>query len=146
MLKNFVAPDHVDVVENVNDWKEAVRTAARPLLEGGFIEERYVEKIFEEYENSGPYFVIAPGIAMPHARPKDGVHKKGLSMLIVRQGVRFDSENDPVRIIVMLCATDSTSHVGMLSSLAEMLGDAETVVALSQATHASEVFDLIRSF
>ncbi|MDO4777260.1 MAG: PTS sugar transporter subunit IIA [Cardiobacteriaceae bacterium] len=146
MLKTFVTPDHVDVVESVADWQEAVRLCARPLLDGGFIEDRYVQKIFDEYENTGPYFVVAPGIAMPHARPEDGVHKRGLSLLVVRKGVSFGCDNDPVRIVAMLCATDRESHVKTLSSLAEMLGDAETVVALSQATHASEVFDLIRSF
>lgn len=146
MLKNYITLDHIHVIDSVADWQEAVRLCARPLLDDGFIEARYVQSIFDEYENTGPYFVIAPGIAMPHARPQDGVYKQGLSLLIVRQGVSFGCDNDPVRIIAMLCATDSTSHVQTLSSLAEMLGDADTVVALSQATQASEVFDLIRSF
>lgn len=145
MLENHLAPEHVQIVESVADWQEAVQLSARPLLNGGFIGSGYVQKILDEYENSGPYFVISPGIAIPHASPEDGVNKQGLSLLIVRKGVKFGCENDPVRIVVMLCATDRTSHVKMLSSLTEMLGDAETVVALSQATQASEVSDLIRS-
>lgn len=146
MLKNFITPDHVQVVDSVADWQEAVRLSAQPLLDGGFIEDRYVAKIFEEYEKSGPYFVIAPGFAVPHARPQDGSLKQGLSMLIVRAGVSFDSDNDPVRIVVMLAADDHTSHVKMLSSLAEMLGDAETVMALARATEAADVVARLQSF
>lgn len=146
MLKSFLVPEHIQIVENVADWREAVCLCARPLLDHGFITRNYVDTIFSEYEASGPYFVIAPRIAIPHARPEDGVNKQGLSLLIVRDGVNFECDNDPVRIIVMLCATDSTSHVNMLSTLAEMLGDTETVMALSQATAVSEVSDLIRSF
>lgn len=146
MLKNFITPDHVQVVDCVADWQEAVRLSAQPLLDGGFIEDRYVAKIFEEYEKSGPYFVIAPGFAVPHARPQDGSLKQGLSMLIVRAGVSFDSDNDPVRIVVMLAADDHTSHVKMLSSLAEMLGDAETVMALARATEAADVVARLQGF
>ncbi|MDO5090707.1 MAG: PTS sugar transporter subunit IIA [Cardiobacteriaceae bacterium] len=146
MLKSFLTPDHVRIVDAVADWQEAVRLSAQPLLDGGFIEARYLAKIFEEYEKSGPYFVIAPGFAVPHARPQDGSLKQGLSMLIVRNGVAFDSDNDLVRIVVMLAADDHTSHVKMLSSLAEMLGDAETVMSLARATQAAEVAELIRSF
>lgn len=146
MLKTFLTPEHIQIVDNTAHWQEAVETVARPLLDFGFITPAYVQKIFADYENSGPYFVIAPGIAMPHARPQDGVLKQGLSLLVVRQGVNFECENDPVRIIVMLCATDSNSHVTMLSKLAEILGDAEAVMALSQATDVAEISALIAAF
>lgn len=145
MLQTELPRAHIRLVDSVAHWQEAVSLVAGPLLEGEFISGAYTNTIFDEYEKSGPYFVIAPGIAIPHARPEDGVHKQGLSLLIVRSGVNFDSPHDPIRIIVMFSATDSRSQANMLSSLAEMLGDEKLVTALSQACRAEEVMTLIHT-
>lgn len=146
MLKTLLPIEHIQMVEAVEDWQEAIMLSAKPLLDGGFITPSYVQKIFEEYENSGPFFVIAPGIAVPHARPEDGVVQQGLSLVAVKNGVRFDGEDDAVRLVVMLCATDKHSHVALLSALSEMFADPETVMALSQADSVAQMASLIENF
>ncbi|WKS99379.1 PTS sugar transporter subunit IIA [Gallibacterium salpingitidis] len=146
MLKQFLPKSRIQIVEKADSWQEAVKLCAKPLLDEGMIEPRYVDKIFQLYEDIGPYFVIAPKIAMPHARPEDGVIATGLSLLVVSSGVNFHSEdNDPVSLIIMLAAKDNTEHLSALASLAEMLGDDENVERLVNATTTDEIFTFIQN-
>ena len=146
MLASFLPPEHVLLVEALDDWQAAIRLSAQPLLAGGFISPLYVERIFSAYADNGPYFVIAPGIAMPHARPEDGVARQGLSLLVVREGVDFGCENDPVYLVAMLCATDIHSHVQMLSALTNLLGDDDAVAALREARDVAAISSVIQDF
>jgi PTS system ascorbate-specific IIA component len=51
----------------------------------------------------GPYAVIAPGIALLHARPDDGVLAPCLALITLSRAVEFGSEqNDPVDLVFAL--------------------------------------------
>src|SRR5664279_1589635 len=45
----------------------AIRAAGQLLINDGLAEPRYVEAMVEAFRDLGPYIVLAPGIAMPHA-------------------------------------------------------------------------------
>lgn len=55
------------------DWKEAVKLAVEPLIESGAILPEYYDAIIESTEEYGPYYILMPGMAMPHARPEAGI-------------------------------------------------------------------------
>ncbi|MFO6427822.1 PTS sugar transporter subunit IIA [Escherichia coli] len=46
---------------------------------------RYYQAILDGVEQFGPYFVIAPGLAMPHGRPEEGVKKTGFSLVTLKK-------------------------------------------------------------
>ena len=95
----------------------------------------------------GPYYVLAPGIAMPHARPEQGVNQLGLSMLLVKQGVNFNSqENDPVYLITLLAASDSTSHIEMLTQLAALFGESKDMQRIFQAQQRDEILAVVKHY
>ncbi|WP_329799188.1 PTS sugar transporter subunit IIA, partial [Escherichia coli] len=103
------------------DWREAVAISCRPLIENGSIEPRYVDAIYRSHDTIGPYYVVGPGIAMPHARPEEGANKLSLALTLIPSGVNFDAdENDPVKLLIVLAATDSTSHIEAISQLAKL--------------------------
>ena len=78
-------------------------------------------KFCEEHQ---AYIVIAPGIALPHARPEDGVKKICLSLLTLQKPVHFGHpHNDPVDLVIALGMIDNKSHVEALASLSEILMD-----------------------
>ena len=53
--------------------------------------------------------MIAPGIAMPHARPELGARNTGFSLVTLEKPVTFGHEdNDPVDVILCICAR--TAH------------------------------------
>ncbi len=146
MLEQFLPKSRIQIVERINSWQDAVRLCAKPLLDEGIIETRYVDNIFRIYEKVGPYFVIAPRIAMPHARPEEGANETGFSLLVVSSGVNFYSkENDPVSLIIMLSAKDNTEHLSALASVAEILSDDANIERLTNAKTADEIFTFIKN-
>ena len=52
------------------DWIDAVRKGGELLVKAGCCEKKYIDSIVDGCVKNGPYFVIGPGIAMPHSRPE----------------------------------------------------------------------------
>ncbi len=147
MLGKWLTDQTVNIVDSVGDWKEAIQICAKPLLENNAISQNYVEAIFQLHESMGPYYVLAPGIAMPHARPEQGVNQLGLSMLLVKQGVKFNStENDPVYLITLLAASDSTSHIEMLTQLAELFSETNDMQTIFNAQNSDQILAVINRY
>ncbi|OTQ35284.1 PTS sugar transporter subunit IIA [Gilliamella apis] len=144
MLNQWLTGQTVKIVDSVKNWKEAIELCATPLLENQSITPNYIDAIFQLHESIGPYYVLAPGIAMPHARPEQGVNNLGLSMLLVKNGVNFNSEeNDPVYLITLLAASDSTSHIEMLTQLASLFAESNDVNTIFNAKNSDEILTVI---
>jgi mannitol/fructose-specific phosphotransferase system IIA component (Ntr-type) len=88
----------------------------------------------------GPYMVLAPGLALAHARPEDGVREIGLSLITLQTPVAFGSRaNDPVALVISFCAVDHTGHVALLKALATFLRVPENQAFLKEAESVDEV-------
>lgn len=136
--------NRVMIVESVKDWVEAVKLSGSLLAVDGIVEERYINAMVEVTKELGPYAVIAPGVAIPHARPEDGAKEIGLSILVVKNGVNFGSPNDPVYVIIGFAAIDKTSHLGILKELAELLSIPGIVEKIRNSTSPGEIVEVIR--
>ena len=79
------------------DWQTAVRIVGAPLVERRAITQNYLERCIGMVDEAGPYIVIAPGLALAHARPGDGALHLSLSVGRFDPGVEFGHpKNDPV--------------------------------------------------
>jgi len=137
--------DRILVGASARDWVEAVRLAGELLARSGVVEERYVEAMVKVTEELGPYAVLAPGIAMPHARPEDGAREVGLSLVVLKEGVNFGSPNDPVYVVIGFAAKDKTSHLKVLQQLAEFLSEPDIVEELKNVRSEDELKLLLAS-
>lgn len=147
MLNDWLTPDTIHIRHDITDWRDAVKASAEPLLANGTITADYVEAIFAQHEKLGPYYVLAPGIAMPHARPEEGAKGLGLSLLTLPHGVKFNSEdNDPVYSVVMLAAPDKHSHIELISELAELFSSEEEMQKLFAAEDIKTIQEIISKF
>ena len=147
MLKTLLTPDVVQVIPQVKDWREAIKIACQPLIDKGCIEPRYVDAIYKSHEQIGPYYVLGPGIAMPHARPEEGVNQLSLALTIIEKGVEFGAdENDPVKLLIVLAATDNDSHINAIVKLAELFDNQDDLDTLLQAKSKAEVLAVINHY
>ena len=145
-LKDLVKKELIQQLDKVNDWQTAVRIASKPLLEQGYIEESYVEAIISSVNEIGPYIVLAPKVAVPHASPDAGVHRLGISLLQLKEPVNFgleDDEDKNVQLIFVLATVDSTAHLKALQQLALILDDDDIIENLIKAETPKEILDLI---
>ncbi|WP_158603063.1 PTS sugar transporter subunit IIA [Jiangella rhizosphaerae] len=114
----------VDAVVDVRagDWRGAVHAACAPLVSAGALEPRYPERCIAIAEKHGPYMVLAPGIALAHARPEDGVLRLCLSAAVLASPVEFGhDQNDPVDVVLAFGSPDDAAHLSLLQNLAEHL-------------------------
>lgn len=133
-LEELLRPQLIDVGVKVEDWQGAIRAAGKLLVDDQAAEPRFVEAMIQVAKDLGPYIVIAPGIALPHARPEDGVLKASMAMITLDPPIDFGNErNDPVQIVVALAAKDNEQHVEGLAGLAKVLGQPELVEQLKRA-------------
>ncbi|WP_333850218.1 PTS sugar transporter subunit IIA [Leclercia sp.] len=144
MITTWLPAENIQIVDSVSDWKQAIRLSAQPLMAKKAITEGYINAIFNSHQELGPYYVLAPGLAMPHARPEQGAIKNGLSLLHIKQGVSFDAqENDPIYVVIMLCALSGDEHINMITALADIFSDDERLSALLKASSMESIQNVI---
>lgn len=100
------------------DWRSAVKLACQPLEEQGDISAGYAEVIIRTTEQSGPWYILSPEFALPHARPEEGVlsQQSRLSLLCCADAVAFPGHPD-VRLIVVLAAANGDQHIQTIQRL-----------------------------
>ncbi|KJQ34921.1 PTS sugar transporter subunit IIA [Enterobacter bugandensis] len=147
MLKKWIYDTTITLQDSVESWPQALEICAKPLLDLQVIAPEYVTAIILQHHTLGPYYVLAPGLAMPHARPEEGAKGLGLSLLKLKQGVSFGAgEFDPVDLIIMLAAPDKHSHIEMISALAELFSSDEDMEKLHQANTLEDIKAIIDRF
>lgn len=145
-LKDLLRPPLVAVDIPVKDWQEAIQACGRLFIDDGATEERFSDAMIRVAKEFGPYIVVAPGIALPHARPEDGVIKASMAVVKLRTPVKFgNKDNDPVWLLVALAAVDHQQHIQGLAELAGVLGDNSNVEKLKKCTTAAELLDVFYS-
>lgn len=130
---------------NVKDKTSALNQMVELMVKSGKIHdvEKYREGVFarEEEGTTG----IGEGIAIPHCK-SDAVKDAGLAVMIVQEGVDFESmDGVPVSLIFLIAAPDTEEniHLDVLSKLAVLLMDKELVAALKSVKSEEEFISMI---
>lgn len=147
MLYDLIDHDLIDVIDNQDyQWEEAVSITTQYLEKKGYVTDNYSKAIIQSTIDNGPYYVLCPGIAMPHARPESGVLKTGLAIHVFTKPIDFGSEMGPANVLLTLAAADSDTHIGVIQSLSEMLVDETNITKLAAASSKQDVLDIIKNY
>lgn len=142
MLKDLLTENRIRIVNSVTNWQEAVRLAAKPLEEDKSIDPAYTEAMILSVENLGPYIVLSPGIALPHARPEAGVRTMSMSLLKVKEKVYF-TEEKYANLFFVLASADGNSHLDALRELSAIFADEAAYDKFMKADTVKELHQLI---
>lgn len=142
ILKDFILKNKTFALDQkVADWQEAVKIGIDLLCKADAAEPRYYDAVLKMTKELGPYYVIAPGIAMPHARPEFGAKKTGFALVTLKNPICFGhADNDPVSIVLCICAKDASDMNETVIVEAVTLFDDEQ--AISRLTEARTEKDL----
>ncbi|WP_053218355.1 PTS sugar transporter subunit IIA [Virgibacillus senegalensis] len=142
----FLEEGLVKVGAKATDAADAIKQAGVLLADAETVEEVYIEAMVQSFQDNGPYFVLAPHIAIPHARPEDGGKEASVSLLQLKDPVTFGhSSNDPVQLIFGLGASTSEEHVDLLKKLTLLLNKEENVKQLRTAASYREIKTIIET-
>ncbi|MGX2960674.1 BglG family transcription antiterminator [Peribacillus sp. JNUCC 23] len=146
MLSELLTENMMQFTNDSLNWEEAIRLSASPLANKGHIEDSYVEAMVQKVKENGTYIYIGKGIAIPHARPEDGVKQVGMSLLRVNHPVYLlDNENYPVELFICLAAIDSQTHLKALSQLTTLLSNNEAIEQLKAMQNPEELYAFIKN-
>ena len=114
-------------------WQEAVKLGVDLLVKADVVEPHYYQAILDGVAQFGPYFVIAPGLAMPHGRPEEGVKKTGFALVTLKKPLVFNHEDN-----------DANTHqeVGIMQ-IVNLFDDEANFDRLRACRTAQDVLDLI---
>lgn len=145
MILDILTENTVEAGVDATDWEEAVRAAGELLFRNGYAERRYIDSMVDVVKTIGPYIVLIKGVALAHARPKQGARAVGLTLITLKTPVNFGSEdNDPVSLVFALSALDHSSHLELITEMGLLLDDGEAVKKLADCSEKKELITVIR--
>jgi mannitol/fructose-specific phosphotransferase system IIA component (Ntr-type) len=125
------------------DWQDAIRQVGALLVADDAVQEAYVNAMIRAVEAKGPYIVVAPGIALPHASP-DYAKRIALGVIRLKTPVVFHQpEYDPVDLLFCLASADFLSHVSTLVSLTLFIENKAAVEVLRMATDVETALGIL---
>lgn len=126
LLQDLLSEDNVSFHYPAETWEDVIRHGGQLMVDAGFTEPTYTEAMIDVVRDMGPYIVLAPGLAMPHARPEMGAKQVGTALITLEKPIDFGSpENDPVSVAVFLCAPNKEEHIQLLTDIATLFEDEE---------------------
>ena len=129
--------DSVSLRQSAKTWQEAIEICMKPLVKSGAVKREYVDAIIERTKELGPFYVLAPGLAMPHERPVKGVNRNAFSFITLEEPVVFD-DGQEVDILIGLAAENADVHNGEAIPQIVMLFDDEDVFDKIRAAEKPE--------
>lgn len=141
MLKELLTLDRIQCCAAPASWQDALRLAARPLLDCGAILPAYAEEMIHTVEAHGPYIVVDDGFALPHARPEAGVIRPCMALTILDAPI--DMRGQSVQVLLALAAVDNTAHLDAMRELAELIWSGCTAEVLAKAKTPEEAMAII---
>lgn len=128
------------------DWQAAIRQAGNLLVNTKAVEPKYVEAMINSVKKNGPYIVVCPQTALPHANPEDGVLQEAVSIVRLKKPVDFHSGvNDPVSFIVAMSILSAQSINAAIYDMMLIFGNEKHRQHLMQLQDATEVYNYIES-
>ena len=129
-----------------SDWEDAVRYAGHLLYVCDAVEERYIEAMVENIKEHGPYIVIWPGTALPHADTLEGVKREAASLVRLKTPVEFYNEmNDPVRYIIAVSILSAESINQALYDVMAIFGNEKTKAELDMIDDEKKLLEKIKT-
>ncbi|WP_280770696.1 PTS sugar transporter subunit IIA [Salipaludibacillus daqingensis] len=132
--------------KRADNWMDAIRISAQPLLQEQKITTNYVEAMITNIQELGPYILIAPNVALPHARPEQGVNEIGLSVTVFQEMVFFDKAEaekpSEAKIFICLAAKDSESHLNLLKEISSLIENEEMITRMMNTNSEEELHEI----
>jgi len=138
-----LAPSAVIVGAAAKDNEEAIDRVGGLLVDHGYVTPDYVGAMRDREAIISTY--LGNGIALPHgtSEAQATILKTGLAVVQYPAGVPWGDE--PARLVIGVAAT-SGEHIGILSRLAGILGDAELCDRLAHSSDALEIHRVLTTW
>ncbi|NWL87951.1 MULTISPECIES: PTS sugar transporter subunit IIA [unclassified Paenibacillus] len=140
---SILSAEQIRLNVKVSDKYEAIRLVGQMLVDTGHVDEDYIDKMIERENNLSTY--MGSGLAIPHGtnESKAMIKSTGLAVLQIPDGVNFGG--DEPAVLVVGVAAQRGEHMGILTNLAMVCSDDDSMESLRTATSAEEILKIFES-
>jgi transcriptional antiterminator/mannitol/fructose-specific phosphotransferase system IIA component (Ntr-type) len=134
MLRDVTSSDPADILQ-----QGCILLASRHL-----IGPQYQKAVLENAVGFNACSVVAPGLALPHARPSDGVISDFALAIAPRNPVKFGHKLfDPVSLVILWGARDESSYRDFLDATLDILRDTSLLGRLVSASNPDDMWSTL---
>lgn len=137
MSLSILSAENIVLNKVLINKEEAIRFTGQVLVDRGYVESAYIEKMLEREEMTSTF--MGNFVAIPHGTDdaKIEVKNSGLAIIQVPEGVDFGDGNI-VKLIIGI-AGKGDEHLEILSNIAIVVSEEENVEKIVSASTAEEV-------
>ena len=124
----ILSKDRISLQASAADKEDAIRKAGELLVSSGCVLPAYVDGMLTREQSMSTS--LGNGVAIPHGvyENRDHILQTGISVLQLTDGVDWD-EGDKVYMVIGIAAS-ADEHVGVLSNLANVIDNEESLAEL----------------
>lgn len=137
MTLSILSVDNIVLNKELATKEEAIRFTGQILVEGGYVEPNYVEKMLEREAMTTTY--MGNFVAIPHGTDdaKEQVKTSGIAIIQVPAGVDFGDGN--IVKLIFGIAGKGDEHLDILSNIAIVVSEEENVEAIVKASSKEDI-------
>ena len=137
MSLSILSEENIVLNKVLTTKEEAIRFTGQVLVDRGYVESAYIEKMLEREEMTSTF--MGNFVAIPHGTDdaKTEVKNSGLAIIQVPNGVDFGDGNI-VKLIIGI-AGKGDEHLEILSNIAIVVSEVENVEKIVSASTVEEV-------
>ncbi|MGR5445193.1 PTS sugar transporter subunit IIA [Vibrio jasicida] len=146
LKQSLIDNNSIKLQAQASNWREAIKIGTDMLIASGAIQPSYHDAIISSVEELGPYICIAPNLALPHARPENGVIRTAFALVTLEEPIYFEGEDEPVDVLITLAGSSSDEHMEGLMEVTQVLDDedSETGVDLDKLRRCRSKTDVFK--
>ncbi|MDV4151378.1 PTS sugar transporter subunit IIA [Clostridium sp. AL.422] len=134
----------IRIDNNMYKWEEAIKLGTSLLLDKGYINQSYQDKIIANIKEYGPYMVIDEGVILLHAGIDDGVNENCISIVSLKEGVDFkDRFNVKVKLVITLAVKEHKSFSKFIEILLVICKNRQINEELIKSNKVENIYKII---
>ncbi|MFC5711382.1 PTS sugar transporter subunit IIA [Thalassorhabdus alkalitolerans] len=138
MAKQVLTEENIIIGENVSSKEEAIKRVGGLLKDHGYVNDEYVNKMFEREEVTSTY--MGNFLAIPHGTEegKKEVLESGITILLLEEPIEWDGNE--VKLVIGI-AGKGDEHLNILSNIAITCSEEDTLQEILSATTKEELMN-----
>lgn len=143
MSDDVLTRENIELGASLDSQEEAIRRAGELLVGNGYVEDKYIDSMFEREKSVSTF--MGNAVAIPHGTSdsKQWIEKSGLSIITVPDGVEYGDGN--VAMLIIGIAGKGDEHLEILSNIAQVCSDEDNVAKIVQAESKEELLAFFES-
>ncbi|GAE26410.1 PTS system [Halalkalibacter wakoensis JCM 9140] len=140
MSLSILTKENVLLNQEVDTKENAIKMTGELLVERGYVEPSYIDRMLEREELTSTY--MGNFVAIPHGTEegKSSVKESGIAIIQVPNGVEF-GEGNVVKLLIGI-AGKGDEHLEILSQIAIVCSEEENVEKIVAAQSTEEILEI----